>query len=71
MMQDARIRKDGAGSTIIAGWLNREPEGVILGSHPFFLVNWPLAIVGEYLGEMALFGFGNKRVNNRVLVTFP
>ncbi|CAD6366242.1 hypothetical protein SHEWT2_00908 [Shewanella hafniensis] len=41
MMQDARIRKDGAGSTIIAGWLNREPEGVILGSHPFFLVNWP------------------------------
>lgn len=38
-MQDARIRKDGAGSTIIAGWLNREPEGVILGSHPFFLVN--------------------------------
>lgn len=41
MMQDARIRKDGAGSTIIAGWLNREPEGVILGLHPFFLVNWP------------------------------
>lgn len=43
-MQDARIRKDGAGSTIIAGWLNREPEGVILGSHPFFLVNWPLLV---------------------------